>query len=118
MTGLALDDILAGLTAAERDDLFGGLPAFQKMQEAAKLQGERRRALAASMAALAATGDGMAMLEYLAGAYIRRFDDVTSLGLPMETAIQLHACRDGQRAVVQDLLRLVNEGRQPVKVSE
>lgn len=118
MSGLELGDILAGLGAAEREDLFGGLPAFQKLQDAARLEGERRLALTVRLAALAATADGTALLEYLAGAYVRRFDDVTSLGLPMETAIQLHAYRDGQRAVVQDLLRLVKEGQHPVKVSE
>ncbi|MEY4706315.1 MAG: hypothetical protein RJB58_38, partial [Pseudomonadota bacterium] len=110
MTGLGFEDIIAGLDP-DVQEMFGQLPALKNMRDAQKLQDEARRAVAVSMAAIAATPDGERVLDYLVGAYIRRFNNVTALCLPMETAIQLHAERDGGRELVNELLRLVADGR-------
>lgn len=112
MNQLGLEAVLGGISSdPDMQALFGGSETLAKVRDAQRLAGDARARLAAAVAALAATPDGIALFDYLIGAYVRRFNNITALGLPMETAIQLHAERDGQRELVHDLLRLVNEGR-------
>jgi hypothetical protein len=96
-------------------DLFGGPETLKKMRDAQKLQGDARLKVAQAVLAIYNTPAGEILFEYLIGAYIRRFNNVTGLGLPMETAIQLHAERDGQRELVHDLMRMIHEARNPAQ---
>ena len=98
-------------------DLFGGTDALKKLQAQQRLQGDARSRVAKALLNIFNSPDGEILFEYLVGAYIRRFNNVTALALPMETAIQLHAERDGQRELVQDLLRMINEARNPTPIA-
>lgn len=86
---------------------------IRKLRQQQQLAGEKRRRVAAAVLNIFNSPDGAVLFDYLVGAYIRRFNNVTALGLPMETAIQFHAERDGQRELVQDLMRMINEARNP-----
>lgn len=110
MDAFKTDAILAGMSEEEKAELFGGLPALKEQREREALQDAARRALAAGVAALSKTPDGKRMFDYLIANYVLKFENVTALALRSDQALQLHASRDGQRELVQDLLRLVNEG--------
>lgn len=116
---LSIEALLAS-AASDTDmaDLFGGSAALKKLRETQKLQGDARLRMAQSVLNIYNSEDGKVLFDYLIGAYIRRFNNVTGLGFPMETAIQLHAERDGQRELVHDLMRMINEARNPTSIKE
>jgi hypothetical protein len=116
---LSLEALIASASGdAELENLFGGPETLKKMRDAQKLQGDARLRMAQSVLNIYNSEDGKVLFDYLFGAYIRRFNNVTGLGLPMETAIQLHAERDGQRELVHDLMRMINEARNPTLTKE
>lgn len=112
--GLDIEAILNSLGSdAQVQDLFGGEDALRDARKARQVSSDARQTVAGAVLRTFSTPDGQRVLEYLVGGYIRRHEDITSMGLPMETAIQLHAAKDGAKTVVYDLLRLMQEGKNP-----
>jgi hypothetical protein len=117
MHGLSLEDILKSVEGGS-DDLLAGVDISDRVRKAkAKqaLDAEARLRLAQAVLNVFNSDDGKVLFEYLVGNHIKRFVDVGALGLPMETAIQLYAEQNGQKALVYDLLRLVKEGQTPLQ---
>lgn len=100
---LAADPEIRSLTGVTEEKI-------KQFQARADIQGQERLRLAATCARVAETADGRALLEYLIGQSFNRYENVTELTLPMETAIQLHASADGRKQIVWDLMRLIAEG--------
>jgi hypothetical protein len=100
---LASDPEIRSLTGVTEEKI-------KQFQARADIQGQERLRLAATCARVAQTADGSALLEYLIGQSFNRYENVTELTLPMETAIQLHASADGRKQIVWDLMRLIAEG--------
>jgi hypothetical protein len=117
MHGLTLDDILKSVEAgAEGGDILAGIDVADRVRKAkAKqaLDAEARLRLAQAVLNVFNSPDGQVLFDYLVAKHIRHFFDVSALSLPMETAIQLYAEQNGQKALVHDLLRLVKEGQTP-----
>lgn len=105
------DDLLE-LVRADKDlkDLFGGeTPMLRQLKARRELQGQARRRYAEAVMRVSRTADGKLLFEAMINMHFGRFDNVTGLGLPMETAIQLHAFSDGGKDVVWQLLKLIAE---------
>jgi hypothetical protein len=98
------------LEKAEIADLF---PELEQSIAAREKADERAKALSDQIAAAAAavyrTPAGRLLLDWIAGE-ARRFENVTALGLPLETAIQIYAHKDGKRELAEQLARLVHQG--------
>lgn len=94
-------------------ELFGGPEQLRKLQERRKIEGDARLRLAQAILNVFDSPDGQVLFEYLARSYLTRFDDVTALGLPMETAIQIYAGRNAEQQLVKDLFRMIKEARNP-----
>lgn len=113
--GLSLQEILAEAgNDPSLQELFGGKDAFKALQDRSRVQGDARRRISQAALDVFNSDAGQIVFEYLVGSYVRAWQNVSAMGLPMETAIQLHAVRDGQVGVVHDLLRLVKEAQAPL----
>jgi hypothetical protein len=117
MHGLTLEELLNSLDGnGGNGDILGGIDVADRVRKAkAKqaLDAEARLRLAQAVLNVFNSEDGKVLFDYLVGNHIKRFVDITALCLPMETAIQLYAEQNGQKALVHDLLRLVKEGQTP-----
>ena len=111
---MALESLIKG---ASEDpalaDLFGGQDRLKDLRKKQDLQGEARLKLAQAVLNVFNSPDGREMFEFLVGSTFRRFENITALGLPMETAMQLHAERDGRMALVNELMSLVKLAQNP-----
>lgn len=115
---LALEAVINGMGNDDSmADLFGGPEVLKKIRQQGQQQGEARLRVSQAVLDVYNSPAGKILFDYLIGAYIRRFNNITALGLPMETAIQLHAERDGQRELVHDLMSMIHEAQNPARTT-
>jgi hypothetical protein len=111
---MALETLIAGAgDDPALADLFGGQDRLKTLRHKQQLQGDAELRVAQAILNVFMSEDGKVLFDYLAASTFRRFENITALGLPSETAIQLHAERDGRMGLVSDLFRMIRLAQNP-----
>lgn len=114
MDMMNIENLVAGMGEHPAiQELFGGLDQLKHQRKQQELSAEAQLRLAQSILTVFNSEAGKVLFEYLVGSTYRRFENISAMSLPMETAIQLHAEKDGRMGLVTELLRLVKLAQNP-----